>query len=137
MMYEIFEHTADLGLRMKAADLNSLFAEAGRALFSVIVANLDDVQPRHQVRFRIEGSELDYLLLDWLTELLFTFDSQRLLLNDFGVRIDQDGLDGLARGEMIDASRHKLEHEVKAITYHNLSVVRTDDGWESEVIVDI
>ena len=44
-MYEVFEHTADVGLRARAGDLNGLFAEAGRGLFSLLVENLDVVRP--------------------------------------------------------------------------------------------
>ena len=136
-MYEVFEHTADLGLRMQARDLNCLFAEAGRALFSVIVANLDEVQPRQPAEYQVKGSELDYLLLDWLNELLFTFETQRILFSEFQVRVDPEGLHAVARGEPVEAQRHRLDHEVKAITYHNLRVAHTDGGWEAEVIVDI
>ena len=70
-MYETFEHTADLGLRVRAADLDGLFAEAGRGLFSLIVANLDSVRPVEEVSLGVVGEELDYLFFDWLNELLF------------------------------------------------------------------
>lgn len=136
-MYEVFEHTADLGLRIRAGDLKGLFAESGRAFFSLIVSNLDDVQPRQQVAVQIPRAELDYLLIDWLDELLFLFDSQRLVLSDFDVRVDQSGIEAVVRGEKIDRRRHQLDHEVKAITYHNLRVAQTAEGWEAEVIVDV
>ncbi len=54
-MYEIFEHTADLGLRVRAPDLETLFVEAARALFSVIVANLDDVRPVRERSLTVGG----------------------------------------------------------------------------------
>jgi SHS2 domain-containing protein len=137
MTYEIFEHTADLGIRVQAADLNSLFAEAGRALFSVIAHNLDDVRAVETIEFQIEGHETDFLLIDWLGELLFTFESRGLLLSQFSVRIDDAGLTASARGEPFDDTRHRLEHEVKAITYHGLRVVPLDKGWLAECILDI
>jgi SHS2 domain-containing protein len=136
-MFEVFEHTADLGLRIKATDLSGLFAEAGRALFSVIVANPEAIRPLEELAYQLEGTDPEYLFLDWLNELLFTFDSRRLLLGDFQVNVHARGLDAVARGEVADASRHQLEHEVKAITYHQLRVARTPEGWEAEVIVDI
>ena len=136
-MYEVFEHTADLGIRIQAADLESLFAEAGRALFAVIVHNLDDVRPAESVEIEIPGTETDFLLVDWLSELLFAFESRRLLLSTFTVRIDESGLLGSAQGEPCDDTRHRLDHEVKAITYHALRLDRRDDGWLAEVILDI
>jgi len=136
-MYEIFEHTADLGLRVRAASLNELFADAGRALFSVLVANLESVEPVRELSFQIEGTRHDDLLSDWLAELLYTFDARRVLLSEFEVQVGQDGLRATARGEPFDPSRHELDMEVKAITYHGLKVEREADGWLAEVIVDL
>jgi SHS2 domain-containing protein len=136
-MYETFEHTADLGLRARAADLNTLFAEAARALFSAIVENLDAVEPRRQVELRIEGTDRELLLFDWLKELLYRFDTEHLLFSRFEVHVRNDGLTGSAWGEHLDPARHALSHEVKAITYHGLRLEKQPDDWLAEVIVDI
>jgi SHS2 domain-containing protein len=136
-MYELFEHTADLGLRMRAKSLDALFAEAGRALFSVIVANFESVEPVQELAFQVEGSRRDDLLFDWLAELLYTFDTRQVLLSDFRVRVEQQGLQATAHGEPFDPDRHELDMEVKAITYHGLKVEQDGDGWLAEVIVDL
>jgi SHS2 domain-containing protein len=136
-MYEIFAHTADLGLRVKAPGLNALFADAGRGFFSVIVTNLRDVRPESTVEFNIPGRDLAYLLADWLNELLFAFEGRRLLLCQFDVSVGDDGLRATAKGEAVDESRHHLDHEVKAITYHGLSVRQANGEWLAEVILDI
>ncbi len=136
-MYELFEHTADVGLRARAASLENLFAEAAGALFSVIVANLEAVQPRETIHLAIPAAPPDEMLRDWLAELLYTFEVRRLVLAQFDVTIGTDGLKATARGEPIDPERHQLDMEVKAITWHGLKVVRDGDGWLAEVIVDI
>jgi SHS2 domain-containing protein len=137
-MYETFEHTADLGLRIRALDLDSLFAEAGRGLFSLIVEHLDDVRPVEVVSLGVVGAELDYLLFDWLNELLYIFETRRLVLAEFDVTIADGGLQATARGEPLDPARHRSEHEVKAITYHELKVEQQPNGaWLAEMIVDI
>jgi SHS2 domain-containing protein len=136
-MYELFEHTADLGLRVRAADESALFADAARALFSAIVANLEDVRPIDERRVEVEGSDREYLLLDWLNELLYLFESQKLLFAEFEVDVRPMGLTAVVRGETVDLRRHQLEHEVKAITYHGLKVERDEAGWLAEVILDI
>ncbi len=136
-MHETFEHTADLGLRVRAVSEEELFAEAARGLFSMIVPELDSVQPMHTREFRIAGRQRDYLLFDWLNELLYVFDTERLLLSQFDVRMTDEGLTATARGEPYDPQRHRLDHEVKAITYHGLRVEQDVDGWLAEVIVDI
>lgn len=136
-MYETFEHTADLGLRVTAADLPTLFAEAGRGLTSIIVANVDEVRPIRTLNFTVPGTQLDELLFDWLDELLYAFETERLLFAEFDVNMDDAGLKAAARGETVDENRHRLEHEIKAITYHGLKVERTPEGYQAEVIVDI
>ena len=136
-MYETFEHTADLGLRVRAPDLNSLFADAGRGLFSIVVENLEAVQPVQSRQFEIAGSDREYLLFDWLNELLYVCESERVVLAEFEVHVTETGLSAIARGEPIDPARHRVAREIKAITYHRLKVEQTPDGWLAEVIVDI
>ena len=136
-MHETFEHTADLGLRIRAADLETLFVEAAQALFETIVPDLATVQPRQKLEIHVNQEDKEFLLFDWLRELLFHFDSEHLLLGRFEVRIEKGSLTGTAWGEPLDRTRHELEHEVKAITYHGLRVEKMADGWLAEVIVDI
>lgn len=136
-MIEIFEHTADLGLRVRAGTLEGVFGEAAAGLMAMIVANGEDIVPREERSFVVPGTEPDLLLFDWLTELLYLFDTEQFLLRDFHVELDPTGLRATGRGEPADRSRHRLEHEVKAITYHALVVRREGDEWLAEVIVDI
>jgi len=137
VMHETFDHTADLGLRIRSADLNALFAEAAQALFEIIVEDLTTIEPKRRVDIALSGREPDYLMFDWLKELLYYFDSEHLLLGKFEVKISEEGLTGSAWGEPLDRTRHHLEHEVKAITYHGLFVEQNEEGWLAEFIVDI
>ena len=137
-MYETFAHTADLGLRVRAANLDELFVDAARGLTSFLVANLDAVRPVEEIHIELEGDSLDYLLFDWLTELLYRFETEHWLFRQFDVAVAQDGkLSATCRGERMDVTRHQMDHEVKAITYHGLRVEQTHDGWFAELIVDI
>jgi len=136
-MYELFEHTADLGLRVRAADLAGLFRDAAHGLFAMIVEPPPAGSPVRRIPFELAGERYDFLLFDWLNELLYVFDSQRMLLGRFAVTIDGFRLQASAEGFPLDAGPYRLLHEVKAITYHGLRVERTGDGWLAEVIVDI
>lgn len=136
-MHEVFEHTADLGLRARAADLDSLFREAACALFEAIAPDLSTVKPERRVEITVPGEEIEFLFFDWLKTLLYYFDAEHLLLSRFEVKIDAAGLKATAWGEEWDPERHVLEHEVKAITYHGLRVEQVDGEWLAEVIVDI
>jgi SHS2 domain-containing protein len=136
-MFETFDHTADLGLRIRAPDLDGLFVEAAMALFSIIVEDPAAVTPKQAVGIEHANDDVEYLLFDWLKTLLYHFDAEHLVFSRFEVHIDAGGLKGTAWGEPLDRSRHELSHEVKAITYHGLRVERTEDGYLAEVIVDI
>jgi SHS2 domain-containing protein len=136
-MHETFEHTADLGLRIRAPDLNALFAEAAVALFSAFVANREGIAPVESVNVALPAAEPEELLHDWLAELLYLFHTRRMVFCEFEVRFTDHGLEGIARGEKIDRKRHEIEIEVKAITWHGLKIKKTPDGYLAEVIVDI
>jgi SHS2 domain-containing protein len=136
-MYETFDHTADLGLRVRAPDLDTLFAEAAQALFAAVVENPEAIRPEREIEVTLPPDDREYLLFDWLKALLYHLDAEHLLLGRFEVHVGADGLHGKAWGEPLDRDRHVLSHEVKAITYHELKVEQTSDGWLAEVIVDI
>ena len=137
-MFEHFDHTADLGLRVRAGTLEELLAEAGCGLLAMIVANPASVRPVQTRTIELPVGEPPLLLFDWLTELLYAFESDKLLLGEFDVQITGGQLIATCRGEPMDANRHEMDHEVKAITYHGLNVSQDADGsWSGEVIVDI
>jgi SHS2 domain-containing protein len=136
---ETFDHTADLGLRIHAADLDDLFRTAGIGLFDVIVSNREDVAERDREEFTLAADTTESLLVDWLNELIFRAETGHRLFCHFEVRVAQNGLSLSAtiRGEPIDPARHVLDHEVKAATRHGTKLARGQNGWVAEVILDI
>jgi SHS2 domain-containing protein len=136
-MYELFEHTADMGLRVKAADLESLFRDAAEGLFSIMASVPPAGERSRRHSFELRAGSREDLFFDWLNELLYTFHAEKELLREFEVRIDGMRLEATASGSPIDLAVSAHLREVKAITYHGLKVERTDDGWLAEVIVDI
>lgn len=136
-MHELFEHTADLGLRATAPDLAALFAEMAKCLAVAMVEDPAGVRPLDEARIELAGTDREFLLFDWLKELLLRFETERMLFASFDVTVRDSGLTATARGEPFDPARHVLAREVKAITYHELKVVEDGDGWLAEVIVDI
>jgi SHS2 domain-containing protein len=136
-MFETFDHTADLGLRVGASDLDTLFREAAEALIAILVDNPAAIEARVKLELHLEADDLAYLLFDWLREILYRFDGEGILLSRFDVQVRGTRLIATAWGEPVDRTKHVLAHEVKAITYHGLRVEKTDDGWLAEVIVDI
>jgi SHS2 domain-containing protein len=136
-MYEICDHTADLGIRVRAPSLAALFADAASGLTAVMCGAGCRLEPTVTESFAIAGTDVTWLLCDWLGEIHAAVEVRRVLFCDFAVTVDAEGLRATARGERYNPSRHVLAHEVKAITQHALDVHRTADGWEAFFIVDI
>ena len=137
MMYEIFDHTADLGLRVQAATYEDLCSEAAQGLAEVIAGDLTAIQPAVAETLLVVGDDPTWLLVDLLSELLAAFELRRMLFVDCRVSRTETGLQADCRGERFDPARHRLAHEVKAITQYELRVVETEVGWEATLILDI
>jgi SHS2 domain-containing protein len=136
-MHELFEHTADLGLRVRAPDLETLFREAAEGFFSLLLDGGSPPGGAREFRFELKAGRHDDLLFDWLNELLYTFDTSGCLLGAFDVHVREGRLEATARGGPVEPGLRERLREVKAITYHGLKVELGDDGWLAEVIVDI
>jgi SHS2 domain-containing protein len=140
-MFELFEHTADLGLRVQSPTLEALLAEAAKGLLTMLIGNPEAIRPTTEKTIMLSAEQPTYLLFDWLSELLYAFETEKLLLSQFEIQLRTDStgitLKAVCRGEPMDQSRHHMEHEVKAVTYHGLSIEQNSDGWSAQVIVDI
>jgi SHS2 domain-containing protein len=136
-MYELFEHTSDMGLRVRAGDLETLFREAAEGLFAIMAEGQPRSGGSSEHVFAMRADSRDDLFFDWLSELLYTFNAKREILGDFEVKIDGLQLEATASGTPLDLTVSDHLREVKAITYHGLKVEPTADGWLAEVVVDI
>ena len=135
--FRLLEHTADVGFEAFGANREEVFAHAARALFHLIV-DLDTIDPRADVAVTVAGTDPESVLVNWLSELLYLHDAEGWLFGDFRIlRLQDDGLRAVARGEKFNRSRHQAKLLVKAITYHQLALEKTTEGWRARVYVDI
>ena len=136
---EVFDHTADVGLRVRASTIDDLFRTSAEGLFDYIVANREAVRVERVDALSLRAGSPTDLLADWLAELIFRSETDHRLYTRFDVRVAPDGLSLEAEigGEPIDRDRHVLDHEVKAVTRHGLSLRREGAGWVAELILDI
>jgi SHS2 domain-containing protein len=132
--YEELDHTADVGIRAYGATLEELFENAAAGMFSLI-ADPAKVKPVGEVEVRVQGEDLEELMVNWLQELLFLHETQRLLLCEFDVKLQGLTLRASARGEKIDKRHHDLKAVVKAVTYHKIKV--DPKKGVAEIIFDI
>jgi SHS2 domain-containing protein len=135
--FEVFEHTADVGIVSHGADLRALFANAAQGMFS-LMADLSGVEEREQRSIEIEARDREGLLVNWLTELLYYLDAEEMLFRRFEIdELSETRLRGRAFGERIDRDRHDLRLGVKAVTRHMLEIAPEDGGYRATVLLDI
>ena len=136
---EIFDHTADVGFRIRGDSLDDLFVTAAGAMFDYIVANRTEVRATNHEAIDLRAESPADLLAVWLDELLFRSETRHCLYGRFDVRVAEGGrsLAATVTGEPIDRDRHILDHEVKAVTRHGFALVEDDAGWLAEMILDI
>ncbi|MCP3981266.1 MAG: archease [bacterium] len=136
-MYRFFDHTADLGLEVTAPDLGELFRDAAQGLVAMIVERPPRTGAGEPWIVHLENERDDFLLFDWLNELLFRFETRHELPAQIEVAVENGRLDARVLCAAVNAERDRPLREVKAITYHELSVRRCAAGWSARVIVDI
>lgn len=132
MTWELIDHTGDIGVLARAPTLEALFADCARAMFSVL-ADAPEPRPAGTDAFPVAGADPAEELRDFLSELLYRFSADRRMYVSF-----TPGSGSVAAAwEPYDAGRHPLRTELKAVTYHQLEVVREGEGWRGRVIFDV
>lgn len=135
--FEVLNHTADVGIKAFGKTLKLAFENAALGMFSLIT-DLDSVEETVRLTLEAEALDKEVLLAEWLNELIYLFEVERVLLKRFDI-IDWDEetwLKGAAWGENLDLARHQVDAQIKACTYHNLKAQKSN-GFEVEVIFDV
>ncbi len=143
MPYKYLEEigTADIAFEATGRDLAQLFTAAADATMNVMIDNLNSIEPRETRQIELSNNEIDMLLFDFLQELIYFKDAERLLLRARNIRIEERDkryfVTAKAVGERLDATRHHQRADVKAVTLHGFSVEKEDGGWKARVLLDI
>lgn len=143
MPYHYLEEigTADIAFEATGHDLPELFSDAADATMNVMIDNLDAIEPRETRHIELSNDKIDMLLFDFLQELIYFKDADRLLLRVRDAQIEHRDekyfLKAKAAGELLDVARHLQRADVKAVTLHDFSVEKEDGGWRARVLLDI
>jgi SHS2 domain-containing protein len=136
-MFEVLEHTADIGFRAWGNTLEELFAAAAEALVAMAI-EIDTVEPRETYFLQAVGDNREELFVNWLNEVLYYLDGRRLAMKTFSVeQLTNTSVRGTARGEPLDPRRHPPKLVIKGVTYHQLRIEKSEKGWECDVYLDI
>ncbi len=135
--FTITEHTADVGVHAWGETEAAVFEQAARGMFSLI-CDPGTIGREETLTVVVEAPERELLLVAWLNELLFLFESQRVLFADFEVlETGESIVRARVMGEVLDPRRHAVCGGVKAATYHQLRLEQTVRGWEAQIILDV
>jgi SHS2 domain-containing protein len=137
VQYKLLDHTADIGIIAFGRDLPEAFGNAAYAMFDILT-DMDRVEETGEFNLRVSASNTEELLVAWLDELLYRYETERLICKRFVIDdIDDISLSATVFGEKVDPARHEIKLEIKSVTYHQLKVEKTDDGWTAQVIFDV
>jgi SHS2 domain-containing protein len=130
---------ADCALDLEGRDLDDLFETAALALADLMV-DPSTVCAALERTVAIEAAQLDLLLYDWISELIFLKDRDREVFTRCRVHVEGEGpyhLRAELEGGGIDPARTGLRADPKAVTFHQFTLERVDDGWQARVVIDI
>ena len=135
--YRYLQHTSEVSLRAYGANLAEAMAGAAQALFAVMV-DLRGLRQRRWMEVTVESSGVEDLLVEWLNELLFRWETTGVLLRRFEVEeVSETRVRARCGGEPYDPQRHRLKLEVKAATYHQVRVLQGKEGCTVYVVLDV
>jgi len=127
------EHTADRALRVWGRELPDLFVGAARGMTS-LMADLDGLVATEWREVRLEGWDRESLLVDWLNELLFLVETERLQFVDYRI----ESLTGTTLVAQVRGAHAPVTKAIiKAATYHDLRLVHDGAGWSTVITFDV
>lgn len=135
--FELFDHTADIGIRATAPSLPGLIPPAGKALYSII-GELVPSDDKRAESWELVDDDSVFLLRDYLAELLHLFESEMRIVIEPVASVFEDGrLVVHAQSVAINQRHSDFLREIKAVTYHELEIAEVDGGYQATIIVDI
>ena len=138
--FNIIDHTADAAIEVFGKNLSELFEHSASGMFSLIT-DLDSIKPEVKQTYSLSNSNVEELLNNWLNELLYVFESEKIIFRDFKVEISKKEndyfLDGSASGEKYDTFRHTIFSDIKMVTFHQLEIKKINNNLTTKIIFDL
>lgn len=136
-VYEFIDHTADLGIIVRGPDAKGLFSNAAMAVTELMVTGKLG-QKRTIKSIFLEAEDYPDLMVRWLGEIVYLFIGDKLIMDSIEIKaLNPTRIQAALSMADYDPKRHRVLREIKAVTYHGISVGRANDEWEARVIFDI
>ena len=131
--FEEIEHTADQALRVRGIDFKELLHNAALGMLQLTGA-IPRSGPSQDRKIEVQAPDREGLLVTWLEELLFSMETRGVTYTKFELHITSDThLVAKVQETPIAA----ITRYIKAVTYHDLEIEKTEDGLETTVVFDV
>jgi len=134
MTVEELYHTADILIRVRASDIPTLFAEAVRGMSTVMDGGCEGGEMVEEIDLRAD--DLEELLQDFLSELLFLSDVRGMVFCSSRVTVEGTTLHATLRGVPFDRTRHQGT-EIKGVSYYGLQIVKEGESYVTDILFDV
>jgi SHS2 domain-containing protein len=135
--YKLLDHTADIGIEVWGKTKKELFENAVEAMFDLIV-DLTGINNVNDKVVTAKGADAEDLLVNFLREALYLFNGKKWIIKQCKLLEMKSGqIVAQFQGEPYDSDKHQLKTEIKAVTYHGLSIEKKAQGWKAKVIFDV
>jgi SHS2 domain-containing protein len=125
-------HTADWALLVWGKDIASLFTEAARGMYALMSPCME-ASPRQIRMFSVQGTDDESRLVAFLNELIFYLEQEKLVFDAFDLEPSLDGFEVSMQGSGFTS----IEKMIKAVTFHNLEIIETLQGYQVEIVFDV
>ncbi|KAF0154003.1 MAG: cytoplasmic protein [Syntrophaceae bacterium] len=137
-LYKLIDHTADLGMEVTGRTKRELFTKAVLSLMDIVVERKETGAGVKEKALTVEGSDSADLLINFLREILYLFNGEALIIGTCKItKCGNKKLDARLLLEPYNKKKHVIKTEIKAVTYHGLSVERIKNGWRARIIFDV
>ncbi|MCL4510668.1 MAG: archease [Bacteroidetes bacterium] len=136
--FEVLDHTADIGIRVRGSSIVNLFENAALGMLSLWFGELPNAPAEEETSLEVSAMDHEQLLVRFLNELVYLVDFKKILPLQFAIRVE-NGISLLASVKGIDLRKLELVPltYVKAATYHQLKIKEESDGFTAEIYFDV
>jgi len=134
MGFEEVEHTADKALRIFGPNLTELFLSAAAGLTHLMAGGVSDISTEIEKTIEMDAIDAESLLVEWLSELAYWAESEMLIFKKFKI---QKATATHLQAKIFGGKSSMLEKHIKAVTYHNLKIIKTSKGLEATIVFDV
>jgi SHS2 domain-containing protein len=136
--FTLVDHTADLGMEVRAPSLSGLFEASAWALLQIILGARPADGVHRSRTISLSAEDAADLMVRWLGEILYLLDGEGLLVTGIDVKqVLPRSLVAVVMTRDFNPAHDTIVREIKAVTYHQIAVTRKDEYWAARVIFDL